>query len=574
MTTRVSQSSNVADYRRLELEQLRSSVSAAEAQVRLQRIEADQHAVLQGAWTARADLLRGLVINAEEMGAAAATASARTNELLATAEKHLLQQQMFLKASEAKMQHFVSPESHVAATEEPQRHSTTVPVEEARTVDTPTQRQPRRAPLPHNVSGPACVEHCTGLPWRADARPLTAAHRAETHCTWHPPRTVYGVGKTFLAYVAAQNDALAAQGGSAEAERGWTVVDRPEAASVVWCRDHLVEFESERWDPYRQQLNRNGQNLEQALGNKAELARSMEAYYSRNPGLQRYVPDTFPFSRPEDFLTFITAFKQPRYVALLRNNVWILKRADLASGFGATVVPNVQRWFDAEKLTLMEAVRSGKTFVLQRYIASPMLLDRRKFDTRFYLFLTTSYEPVRALVAEGYVRISVTPYKNADYDNQRIHISNVAQGRTSAEYTELGYDFFVRPLHQPPTAPGDALALPSHHADWARIKANMLEAIRHVLRAIVVERHRELWQPANVFASQLFGCDFTIDSSGHPWLTEVQVCPALGIEADAGALFMETLELLYERLRKRMAGGESLELFRCDLKRFENLDGL
>eukprot|EP00672_Neobodo_designis_P008764 CAMPEP_0174866226 /NCGR_PEP_ID=MMETSP1114-20130205/61726_1 /TAXON_ID=312471 /ORGANISM="Neobodo designis, Strain CCAP 1951/1" /LENGTH=84 /DNA_ID=CAMNT_0016101375 /DNA_START=14 /DNA_END=264 /DNA_ORIENTATION=+ len=79
---------------------------------------------------------------------------------------------------------------------------------------------------------------------------------------------------------------------------------------------------------------------------------------------------------------------------------------------------------------------------------------------------------VRALATDGYVRLSVEPYADGDYGNQRIHISNVAAGRTSEAYTRLGYDFFVRPMAErtpDPRASAGAppLKLPSDSDDWA-----------------------------------------------------------------------------------------------------------
>ncbi|KAG5480000.1 hypothetical protein LSCM1_06419 [Leishmania martiniquensis] len=82
-----------------------------------------------------------------------------------------------------------------------------------------------------------------------------------------------------------------------------------------------------------------------------------------------------------------------------------------------------------------ETARS--TFIVQRYMANPFLLDGRKFDLRLYV-VVTSYDPVRLyLYREGLVRIASAPYTRttatasaaavtalADVSDLRAHLTN------------------------------------------------------------------------------------------------------------------------------------------------------
>jgi hypothetical protein len=564
-----------ADYRALELEQLRASCVEADSAVQRADIDVRGAAAIRSTVEARLTAVTALKAALEHQLREAADVEASMDARRGVAQAHAAKQRELFVLSEAKMASFTAAAgaSHGSKAQtdrsEVQPHDGDVAnADDVAANQEVTPRQAPPAPLPSHVFGPAWIGHAPA-PW--------TRHRGDfPRLPTHPTRTVYGVGTTFTEYVTRHNAAVERRG-DAVADRGWTLVGEPEEASVVWMRDHLVGFERDRWDPLTQQLNRANVRLEQALGNKANLARAMEAFYRKQQHPEpRFTPVTFPFGSPKDFIAFLTAAQQPATRQILQRNVWILKRADLASGFGIELVPNALAWFDKEKMSLMNDVKQGRSFVLQQYIRRPRLIDKRKFDYRLYVCFTAMYEPVRALAADGYVRMSVQPYEDADYANQRIHVSNVAAGRTSEDYTRFGYDFFVRPMAQPtpdPLDPSKTLTLPSAFADWRDIRAKVDEAVSHVVRAVILgqglDNRSELWEPTDVFASQLYGFDFTIDDDGHPWLTEVQVCPALGIERDAQSIFMETLEVLYERLAKRMHGGESLDVFNAELRRLK-----
>jgi tubulin polyglutamylase TTLL6/13 len=77
------------------------------------------------------------------------------------------------------------------------------------------------------------------------------------------------------------------------------------------------------------------------------------------------------------------------------------------------------------------------TFVAQRYIARPLLLNRKKFDLRLYV-LVTSVAPLRVfLFKDGLVRVATEEYQapNAsNMDERCMHLTNYAVNKRSDNY--------------------------------------------------------------------------------------------------------------------------------------------
>lgn len=80
-----------------------------------------------------------------------------------------------------------------------------------------------------------------------------------------------------------------------------------------------------------------------------------------------------------------------------------------------------------------EGVKTS-TFVIQKYIEDPLLIDNRKFDLRIWVLMT--HERKVYVFKEGYVRTSCEPYslKDCDVDKQYIHLTNNAVQKYSTEY--------------------------------------------------------------------------------------------------------------------------------------------
>jgi hypothetical protein len=74
------------------------------------------------------------------------------------------------------------------------------------------------------------------------------------------------------------------------------------------------------------------------------------------------------------------------------------------------------------------------SFVVQKYIESPMLINDRKFDIRVWVLLTQNYEVY--FFKEGYLRFSSHPYSTGNHNNPFIHLTNNSVQKHCNEYDE------------------------------------------------------------------------------------------------------------------------------------------
>jgi len=76
-----------------------------------------------------------------------------------------------------------------------------------------------------------------------------------------------------------------------------------------------------------------------------------------------------------------------------------------------------------------------KTYIVQQYIDDPFLYNKRKFDIRCYVLLTTTNGNFKAYwYQEGYIRTSCKEYSVKNCTNKFIHLTNDAVQKKSDDY--------------------------------------------------------------------------------------------------------------------------------------------
>lgn len=79
------------------------------------------------------------------------------------------------------------------------------------------------------------------------------------------------------------------------------------------------------------------------------------------------------------------------------------------------------------KSVVGRATKGERTFIIQKYIDYPLLVNKRKFDLRCYGLLTSVGGVLKGYCYEdGYVRTSCKEFSNEDVSDKFIHLTNDA----------------------------------------------------------------------------------------------------------------------------------------------------
>ena len=64
---------------------------------------------------------------------------------------------------------------------------------------------------------------------------------------------------------------------------------------------------------------------------------------------------------------------------------------------------------------------------VQEYITKPLLYQKRKFDIRAYILITSTYGKIKAYwYKDGYIRTSSKEFTVKNLENRMIHLTNDA----------------------------------------------------------------------------------------------------------------------------------------------------
>merc|ERR1719440_943190 len=208
-------------------------------------------------------------------------------------------------------------------------------------------------------------------------------------------------------------------------QNGWTeaAMDMSSIASLVWL-EH-ADF-TDGFAPV-QTVTRIDAFLQ--FCKKAPLAKALGTW-------RQELPEEFEFSPKTWVLPHDTAELK---AAMSRSKAsFIAKPTSGAQGKGITLA---RKWKDFEDIARKckdSLARPTPTeYVVQEYIADPLLLDGLKFDMRLFV-VVTSVVPLRAyLFKEGLARFCTVPYEAPADNNLRtgcMHLTNYAMNKTSKDF--------------------------------------------------------------------------------------------------------------------------------------------
>ena len=96
-----------------------------------------------------------------------------------------------------------------------------------------------------------------------------------------------------------------------------------------------------------------------------------------------------------------------------------------------------------------------KSYIIQKYIDNPLLINKRKFDIRWYVLVTAINGNIWAYwYKDGYIRTSCKEFSLKNVTNKFIHLTNDAIQKKSENYgkfepgNKMSYNEFQKHFDQ------------------------------------------------------------------------------------------------------------------------------
>jgi tubulin polyglutamylase TTLL1/tubulin monoglycylase TTLL3/8 len=202
--------------------------------------------------------------------------------------------------------------------------------------------------------------------------------------------------------------------------------------------------------------------------------------------------------------------------------VWIVKPGENTNrGTGIAVcgtIEQVKAEISAHSLCPISGLK--RTFILQKYIENPLLINRRKFDIRCFTLITAVNSVIQCyFYQEGYLRTSSKEFSLKDYSNRFIHLTNDAVQKYSEDYgkyesgNKLSYSDLQRYM--------------DGHNMGKTVQRDVIGQIRRVIKTSVLATFAKLNADNTQYSFEILGYDFMMDASCKVWLIEVNTNPCL-----------------------------------------------
>ena len=175
------------------------------------------------------------------------------------------------------------------------------------------------------------------------------------------------------------------------------------------------------------------------LSNKKALFLNLRQYYlSQKMDPFDFIPLTFHIRTGLDdpeFARFKEYYNEKQQDPS-EKNVWIVKPGENTNrGVGITICENLK---EIEQILTEDTVQHNgkpKTFIVQKYIEKPLLYQRRKFDIRCFILITSINGIQKGYwYQDGYIRTSSSEFSLENLGNKQIHLTNDAVQKKSEEY--------------------------------------------------------------------------------------------------------------------------------------------
>lgn len=305
----------------------------------------------------------------------------------------------------------------------------------------------------------------------------------------------------------------------------------PSSANFIWMpTSYNIRFERLKASCAPQIVNHFECHTE--ISNKSKLFTNLTAYCTGNKvNLGSIIPTTFVvdfrnnnyFSQIHSFKVFMINVKSKNLPSThyAGKNVWIIKPAGFNRGRGIKVFNDFDVLDEIVKDILSsKAPGSAMTYVIQKYIEKPLLVNCRKFDIRVWVLVTQSENCY--FFPQGYLRTSSEKFSLENLDSTFIHLTNNAIQKEGTEYGkfEAGNQMSFKQFQE---------YLLAHHGN---IRVNsMISIMKSQIITSLLSVKGKLNPNGRLGCFEIFGYDFIIDSCFKPWLIEVNTNPCIELSS-------------------------------------------
>ena len=198
---------------------------------------------------------------------------------------------------------------------------------------------------------------------------------------------------------------------------------------------------------------------------------------------------------------------------------WILKSVDMSRGRGITLSDDIHE-------ILRRCAAKEYRLIVQRYVERPLLIQRRKFDIRQWV-LVSSVNPLTVwMYSNYYLRFSSCEYTSGDLDNAEVHLTNQSVQKHSEDYgSSIDCNMWSKAQFVEHLCAESELGPAAGRAAAEHIEEQMSRAVGVALRATCdIIEHRK-------HSFELFGFDFLVDSAHGVWLLEANSSPDMSTNA-------------------------------------------
>ena len=255
------------------------------------------------------------------------------------------------------------------------------------------------------------------------------------------------------------------------------------------------------------------------LSNKKTMLMNMIRYYEE---LNENVFDTLPLtfhiqkgSEDPEFINFSKTFAKCKEIG---KSVWIIKPGERTNrGYGIQVFNTLK-----DICKVVDKNVHSTTYIVQKYIEEPLLINGRKFDIRMYGLLTSINGHLKGYFYEdGYIRTSSKEFSLRNLSSKAIHLTNDAIQQKEEDYgkfesgNKLSFSDFQKYIN---TAYTDL------HINFTRdLLSQMKKIVTDTFRATykLIDPHKR----KHTF--EIFGYDFMLDKKFKLYLIEVNTNPCL-----------------------------------------------